>query len=1136
MAKLELKSKQQLLGDMFKSILAKLDLNDINRASFIRTILEAVAIEQFQHYVEMIKVLQAVDLNTRTGTDLDKTGEELDLPRIQATKATGPVSILREASFEKVSSTFYSGLPAPVAGNTSLNVNNASNILYGTSGTLIVGRGTANEEEVTYVAAPVNNTNYWTFTVSALVNNHGREESIILKQGSDETINAGTIISIPAAGSSAAVDFIVEQDTVLLSGEARIDDVTIIATETGAKGNIAIKVINVDTDVFPNPPFVGARAENLSKYNTGSDRESDDPYRDRIKQRIQSLSKGTKTAILNAIIGLVDPVTAKRVVSANVILPTTLDDWVRIYIDDGTGLEPVFFSVGGEILLQSANGGEERLELDLVPVVKAFAENNVSEPYNISGFGSSSLTVQVGLDQEIIPFNIGSFTFPEAATAEEVVENINNNSLTLEARTSNGGKNVVITAKSDTNEDIQVISGGINNLLGFPTDQRSTIYTYKNDELMSKDGSTAFVDTANQPFNFAGVGPWDLTVVVDQKTTNTQTVTFTAGDFNTPSVATAAEVKAVIDAQLVGVETTLTNNEASVRLISLTKLSSGSAIEITGGTAQPILGLSLTEVVGSNRDYTFNPQTGTFEFETPLALADNISIGSAFTRAKLRSTIAEPYQFVSTEDIVFEVEGIAQPTVSFVAGNYTAAQTAAIINAGTEGITAISRDIGGIKYLEVYSNTYEDGIGTIKVSSVTNSAAPLLGLEIDVLKTSQRPHKAFVTSGNTGPYSFFEGDNLVTILDNDPATRTFTVTMDVDGSVTSATSAAVFADSNFINIFQDADILQDFRLIATSGANQLAADINNITDQGGDTWRFTFDSVPGNWADLAIGDVFKSSGCTNDGNNGSFLITAKDDTPAAEYIEVTNAAGVAETNSPGASVLQALRIVDLYNELTGQITLTSALPQTPAVTDTFVVIPVTITNLEYYFTNLRITTISSKAQILSVEGNTKLQISSLLNGSDGYVQITGGSANNELGFSTAIVRGLQGYTQHVGLIETVHKAIYGDDKDLAANEGVGAAGIRFEIKAPTKEELTFNIDVTLEEGISISSVEDEVKSAVTSYVNALGIGEKVVLAEIVDGIMDVNGITDVVIITPSANVTIQENEVPRTNDALITVG
>ena len=1137
MASLNLKAKQQILGDMFKSILSKLDLNDINRGSVIRSILESVAAEQFQQYVEMVKILQAVNLNDRKGDDLDLTGEELDLPRILATEATGPVNILRPATFEKVSTTFYAGLPASVQGDTEVNVNDASNILYSTSGTLIIGRGTSNEEWITYSTAPVNNTNYWTFTTSALVNNHGREESVILLQGSDVIISAGELLSIPASGSSAAVNFTVDQDVTILTGEERIDNVTITATEKGIKGNIPIGILSdLGESVFPNPPFVGARAENSTKFSTGSDRESDDAYRDRLKQRIQSLSKGTQTAILNEIIGIVDSATAKRVISANVILPTTLDDWVRIYIDDGTGFEPDFEYIGGETLLTAANGGEERLQVNLVPIVKAFAETNIAEPYNISSLGNTALTVQVGLDQEVIPFNIGSFSFPESATAEEVAKNINDNSLTLEARTSNGGKNVVIQAKSDVNENITVISGGVNTLLGFPEDERVTIFVYKNDELLSKDGSTAFQDTDNQPFNFAGAGPWTLDVVVDGKTANAQTVTFVLGDFNTPSAATASEVQAVIDSQLVGVETTLINNNNAVRLISLTKLSLLSKIEITGGTAQPILNISTAEVVGTNKDYTFNPQTGVIEFASPLLLNDNISIGSNFTRGTLRSASSDPYLFAVSETMVLIVEGIAQPQITIPAGSYTAQQIADIINAGTEGINAISREVGSSDFLEISTNTFGDGVGTIKVDATDNAAAITLGLEVNVLQTSQRPHKASVVSGNTGPFGFFEKDNLVVIMDNDPATRTFTVAMDKSGTITSTTSTTIFADSAFINIFKSADEIKDFRLLGTSGANKMDLDILDVADQGGNTWRFTFDSIPANFNDFNLGDVFVTSGFTASGNNGSFLITGKDNTPAAEWIEVTNASGAAEINSSGTAVVQALRLVSAYNQTTGQITLASGLPQIPALTDTFTVIPVTITNLESFFNNLRITTLSSKAEILSAEGNTKLQISSRLDGSDGYVQVTGGSANTQLAFPTSIFRGLQGYSKYIGLLEAVHKAVYGDDQDFISNEGVGAAGIRFEIKAPTKEEIGFNIDVTLKEGISISSVEDEVKSAITGYVNALGIGESVILAEIIDGIMDVEGITDIEIISPTANQTIQENELARTSDALITVG
>jgi uncharacterized phage protein gp47/JayE len=78
--------------------------------------------------------------------------------------------------------------------------------------------------------------------------------------------------------------------------------------------------------------------------------------------------------------------------------------------------------------------------------------------------------------------------------------------------------------------------------------------------------------------------------------------------------------------------------------------------------------------------------------------------------------------------------------------------------------------------------------------------------------------------------------------------------------------------------------------------------------------------------------------------------------------------------------------------------------------------------------------------------------------------------------------------------------------------------------------------VTLQEGISISTVEDEIKNAVTGYVNTLDIGDSVILAEIIDRVMDVNGIIDMRILSPTSNIIIQENELARTSDSLITIG
>lgn len=1138
MPALQLKSNQQILASMVAKFLAETGLTDINPGSFLLTLLEASANEDFQQYVQMLEIIRNFNLDTTTGNDLDDKAFEFGLVRIAALQATGNISILREATFLKVATTFYAGLSSPIAGNTSIFVNDASDVLYGSSGTLIIGRGTANEEEVTYSTAPVDNTNYWTITLdSGLSNDHGLDETVILKQGVDEVIPAGTVILVPAAAGSQEISFTTNQDVTLLAGEARVDDVEITAGETGTLGNIPVGAIDGEA-AFSSPPFSGARATNDAKFTTGKDRETDDELRDRIKDHIQSLSKGVKIAISNAIIGLVDPDTAKRVVSANIILPATLEDWVLIYLDDGTGFEPDFESRGFETILSSATGGEKRIQLDQAPMVKAQIENNFAEPYNMSS-GSLSLIYTVGIQSETINLVPGDFEFPASATAEEVVRAINNKATLIEARTSQVGKQVVITGKENTNEDIQVTGGTANAILGFPTDQKSTLFLYKNDQLLSKDGITAFVDAGTQEtynFNGLGAGPWPLNVVVDGKTANPQVVNFVTGDFQDDTAGTAEEVVAKINASLAGATASPINNDTSIRLTSNIENSANSKIHVTGGTANTLLNFSTTEVAGKDRDYVLNRFLGTIELEDALAANDSLTAASLFTRAFLRTSNPEFYSINSGETLVVNPDVSGNQTITFAStGTYSAAQVAAFVNAQLNGATASVREIGGLNYLEITTNTFAETGGSVRIDS--SSTATALLFTYDTTATNQRPHKASVVSSNTGAFTFLEGQNLVVVIDNDAVSKTFTITMDYDGTVTSGTSTTIFANTifNTSSIFDSDDELNDYYVVFKSGSNSTSGTVTDITNQGGNTWRYEFSSLPANLGDFAAGDqvTFTNMGVT--ANNGTFLVTGVS-AVGNGYIEVTNTAGVAETGITGSAAIGQRRQVSDYVAASGTITVSAALRATPSATDQFVVIPSTTKNVVEFFKNTKVTTLSTKSIVESVEGATKVQITSNSNGSDGYVRVTGGSANAVLGFSTSVFRGLQGYQYYTGLLALVHKTIYGDDTDLTSFPGVGAAGIDFEILAPTVEEISFNLDVTLAEGISLSSVEDEIRSAITGYVNSLGVGEDVIIEEVRARVIRVNNVRDVVLSIPSSNVIVADGELARTRDSLIIIG
>lgn len=1132
MADLVLKSKSQILGTMLSTLLAQTGVNDLNPGSVIVTLLELAAAEDFQQYFQLLNVIRNYNLDTTTGTDLDNRAYEFGLTRIPAEQSTGLVNILRASGFEKVSTSLYTGFPAPLAGDTTIYVNDASNALYGSSGTLIIGRGTSDEEQVTYSMAPVNNTNYWQFTVSALANNHSVGESVILSQGTDVNIIAGTILQVPATSNSPQINFTVDQDTVLLSGEAEVDNVPVTCTVPGSIGNIPVQVIN-GTGAFTNPPFPGAQAFNLSKFTNGTDLESDDDLRNRIKNTIQTLSRGTQLAVQTAIVGLVDTNTAKRVVSANIIEPTSNQDPVKVYIDDGTGFEPSFSSQSFETLVGNAAGGESRLQLTNFPLVKAQVESQASGPYDMSS-GTLTLTYTVGLESETISFFTSDFSFSNSVTAQEIVALINARSDIIEARTANSGVNIVLGPVSDTNEDIQVTGGTANNILLFPTTKKSTLLLYKNDVLLSKDGSTAFIDSVAGPFNFLSIGssPWPLVFTVDGKTANPITVTFSTGNFASSGAATALEVVNVINAQAPGVTAALSNNNSSVRISSNTELSSASEIQITGGTANAVLQFTGSLVTGKNNDYTLNPELGQIQLNESLSAGDLLTSGSEFTRAYQRSTIAEPYSVVSGQSIFISIDGGGFQTLSFSStGSFTAQQIANIINPQLTGATAISRKVGESNYLEIRTNSYDPAFGGVYVSNT--SGATGIPFNYNVTATNQTPVQAYVVNTLGSPYAFVQGDNLVVIMDNNSAVNTFNVVMNYSGAVSSVSGASQFSCASFNVPFSVSNALAGYYAIFTSGSLTTTGTVTNISNPTGHTFRYSFSSFPTNLGHFAANDHVTFSGFSNLTNNGSFLVTAVN-TSGNGYIEVFNENGVIESNT-GSALLGQRRQINAYNQASGTMTVSSAFFNAPSIGDSFFVAPASLDNVVGFMNNLRITSLSLIAEITVVDNDTYIQIASLQDGSSGFVQVTGGYANAQLGFPTTQVQGISAYDYYTGLTSIVNKTIYGDDTDLVTYPGIGAAGVNFQVLPPTVNEVEVEVVLTLANGVSISSVQDNVVSAISGYINGLGISQAVIVSEIIDVIMNLTNISDVEVLLPAANIQIKDNELARTRSSLITV-
>lgn len=499
MAKFTPKSFQQIVAAMIAKMSAETPISDFSDGSVALTLLEAAAQEDFQQYVQMYNIIRNYNLDTTEGEDLDRRASEYGLTRNLASPHSGFVSIF-DTRFSKIATKIYAGLPGPVSGSVTLFVDDASG--FPASGQVYVGRGTSNSEgPIAYSAAPVDNTSFWEITLDvALVNDHGTDESIILSQFGNRTVLAGTEVQVPENDFSEKILFELNQSVELLDGEDQIDNVLVTALEPGAFRVPANSIVS-----FPNEPFPDAIVSNPLPFVNGRDRETDQQLRDRIRNTIQSLSRGTARSVQNGIVGLIDPDTNQSVISASIVPPVVLADGpTKVFIDNGRGLEPTLAPIGLETIISQATGGEAFFQLKNFPIAKANLLSQNVAPFALSG--GETLNIKVGTDEETFTFVVTDFRLPGSAKATEIAEAINNRSVLVEARTitDSDGQKVIINPRQRENENLTMDSTSTaNTALNFNTAEVFTLKLYKNDQLLTKDGLTASILSNAQPFDMS---------------------------------------------------------------------------------------------------------------------------------------------------------------------------------------------------------------------------------------------------------------------------------------------------------------------------------------------------------------------------------------------------------------------------------------------------------------------------------------------------------------------------------------------------------------------------------------------------------------------------------------------------------
>jgi len=698
------RSYQSLLGDMIDGFLSRFGLRGLRVGGPILSILEDAAQSDLRGSQDIFNLLDATDIDRATGLALDRKALDEDLSRFPIKASTGFLTII-DNSFTKISSKVYPGAAAPNAGTTVLKVSDASD--FPSTGQVYIGRNTSNFEGPLSYTSPVAAGTYWTITLtSPTLRFHDVNETVTVAQGGDRVVAAGTIVRTSLNNVGPSVNYSITNPATLVDGETEIDGVSIICQQPGTIGNVIAGAISE----FSSPPFVGATCTNPLPIDNGQPTENDNSLRERIKATRQSRARGTPLALITNAKGVVAPDENKSVVSANVFQPE--GEPAILFIDDGTGYEEVDESVALDVIVDEALGGEQYLKLSttLLPVTQAFVTSTSTTPFAISPGAKLAIKVAGVLSEHT--FENSEFRNISNATAYEVVSAINGDpDLLFSARTANNGTKVVLFARTDSNEDIEVVTPdtGIdaNTYFNYPVGTNYTLRLYKNDQLLFKDGKTAIVVSAPQsnwsPTIASGVylklkvdsTPAMVYKIVDADFINAGTAYTTVDKDN--SLESWASV---LNSRIPGIDCTVSagrlqlvsNRGASgVAAITISQPSGGdkdtdgvtvvnpSNNLVQKGVFTSTIGLTAS---GRNNDYTLNRNTGELKLSVPLAEDDVLSAGTLFTRAYIQSDeiASGVITLASNANLFFVVDGDA----SIVSTGLTAATELDLTNPAGE--------------------------------------------------------------------------------------------------------------------------------------------------------------------------------------------------------------------------------------------------------------------------------------------------------------------------------------------------------------------------------------------------------------------------------------------------------------------
>jgi uncharacterized phage protein gp47/JayE len=232
----------------------------------------------------------------------------------------------------------------------------------------------------------------------------------------------GTVVNIPAGticSDENGVQFTTTAVGTITIAALTSGPVQAKAVNLGSSGNIAAATSDTGVKSFASTKPPGVNAVTNDIFAGGLDRESDNDFRARIENFIQSLPRSTVQSLESIVLGITNASSGKRVTSSHVYEPPTNPGTATLYIDDGSG------TLGAEITsvvftglempngTALATGGEEFLTLPNYPLL-----DNVQSSIVITSNQRGALTVGTNV---YVNWASGRMFFNPPLSADETI-------------------------------------------------------------------------------------------------------------------------------------------------------------------------------------------------------------------------------------------------------------------------------------------------------------------------------------------------------------------------------------------------------------------------------------------------------------------------------------------------------------------------------------------------------------------------------------------------------------------------------------------------------------------------------------------------------------------------------------------